>query len=109
MTKILSVVHHYQLIIISQKLLSLKIHVIYFKMHSSFLHGLKVTSHCEVLVNLSREARKFCACQVSFLVLIIGSNDILDLDMTQRQAVSVIINIALLDHIKIMAVTVALI
>ena len=59
MTKILSVVHYYQLIIITQKLLSLKIHVIYFKMHSSFQHGLKMSSHCEVVPNLSGVTRKF--------------------------------------------------
>ena len=58
MTEILSVVHYYQLIIITQKLLSLKIHVIYFKMHRSFRHGLKVSLHCEVLPNPSGVARK---------------------------------------------------
>ena len=62
-------------------------------MQSSFLYVLMVA--------------RFCARQVNLLVLIIGSNDILDLDMTQRLAVGVIINIVLLDHIKMMAVTVA--
>ena len=52
-------VHYYQSIITTQKLLSLKFHVIYFKIHSPFLHGLKVSSHWEVLPNLSGVSRKF--------------------------------------------------
>ena len=65
--------------IISWQLLSLKIHVIYFKMHSSFLHGLKVSSHWD--------SKTGCKCST---VLFLGN-----------------INIVLLDHIKMMAVTVA--
>ena len=106
-TKILSAffVHYYQLIITTQKLLSLKFHVMYFKMHSSFLHGLKVSSHCEVLPNFFEVVRLACWC------FIISSYDILDLDMIQRYAVSVNMDIVLLDHIiiKMMAVTIALI
>ena len=49
--------------------------LIYFKMQSSFLYVLMVA--------------RFCARQVNLLVLIIGSNDILDQDMIQKQAVSV--------------------
>ena len=99
----------------TQKLQSLKVHVIHFMMHVSFLRGLKVSSHCKVLPYPSRVARKFCACHVSLLVLIISFNDILDLDRIQRQAVSEAqffsqnIDIVLLDHIQMMAVTVALI
>ena len=109
-------VHYYQLIIKTQKLPSLKFQI-YFKMHSPFLHGLKVWSHCEVLPNLSWVARKFCAGQVlSCWWFIFSSNDILNLYLIHRQAVSVArffflenIIIVILDHIKIMAVTVALI
>ena len=66
-----------------------------------------MSSHCEVLPNLFRLARKFCAGHVILLA---------DLGMIHRQAVSVaqfffseIVDIAFLDHIKMMAVTVALI
>ena len=86
-------------------------------MHSPFLHGLKVSSHGKVFPNLSWVARKFCAGQVlSYWLFIFSSNDILDLYMIHRQAVSVArffflgnIIIVTLDHIKIMAGTVALI
>ena len=48
-----------------------------------------VLAYFEVLPNLFRVAKKFCACQVSLLVqVIISSNDILDLDMIQREAAS---------------------
>ena len=46
-----------------------KFHVKNLKMQSSFLHGLKRSSHREVVPNLSRVARNFCACEVSLLVI----------------------------------------
>ena len=106
--------HYYHFIIMTQNLPLLKFHIIYFKMHSSFLHGLKVSSHCEVLPNLFRVARKFSACPVSLLVLYhqlewyFGS--IYDSKTGCKCSTAIFlryINIVLLDHIKMMAVTVA--
>ena len=59
-------------------------------MHSSFLHGLKVSLHIARFSQISLgqpgisvHVRLACWC------FIISSNDIVDLDMIQRQAVSV--------------------
>ena len=71
--------------------------------------GLKVSSHKDVHPYFSELVRKFYACQVSLLAWCsyISSDDILDQDMIQKQAVAQLFllrniesNLALLHHIK---------
>ena len=61
-----------------------------YKMHSSFLHGLKVSLHIARFSQISlRQPGSSVLVRLACWCFIISSHDILDLDMIQRQAVSV--------------------
>ena len=77
-------------------------------MYSSFLHGLEVSSHIAMFSQISLwQPGSSVHVMLACWCFIVSSNDILHLDMIQRQAVSVAqfffgnIDIIFLDHINI--------